>query len=82
MPTYDYKCTSCENRFEHFQSMMEETLKICKECGAELKRLIGSGSSPIFKGSGFYQTDYKKSSSSNSESTSATSVKTEIKKPA
>jgi len=59
MPTYEYKCTKCKNVFEFFHSMTAEPLKICPECGGELKRMIGMGAGPIFKGSGFYQTDYK-----------------------
>ena len=62
MPTYDYKCLKCGNKFELFQSMSEEPIKVCPECGGEVKRLIGPGAGPIFKGSGFYQTDYKNSS--------------------
>lgn len=62
MPTYDYKCLSCNNTFEIFQSMKDEHIKICLKCGGEVKRLIGSGAGAIFKGSGFYQTDYKNAS--------------------
>lgn len=59
MPSYDYKCTKCGDTFEHFQRMSDEPLKICIKCGGELQRIIGMGLSPIFKGNGFYQTDYK-----------------------
>jgi len=63
MPTYDYKCEGCDHRFEHFQTMSSDTLKTCPECKEDtLRRLIGSGSALIFKGSGFYCTDYKKPS--------------------
>lgn len=62
MPTYDYKCLRCDKKFEIFQSMKDEPLKICPDCKGELKRLIGSGAGAIFKGTGFYQTDYKNSS--------------------
>ena len=62
MPTYDYKCLDCGYTFEHFQRISEEHLTICPKCKGHIKRLIGAGSIPIFKGSGFYQTDYKKSS--------------------
>ncbi len=63
MPTYDYKCEACDHRFEHFQTMSSDTLKTCPECNEDtLRRLIGSGSALIFKGSGFYCTDYKKPS--------------------
>ncbi len=60
MPTYDYECTECKHSFEAFQQMNDKLLTECPECGAKLKRLIGSGSGIIFKGSGFYSTDYKK----------------------
>ena len=59
MPTYEYKCSSCGKTFELFQTMNAELLKNCPECNGSVKRLIGTGSGPIFKGSGFYQTDYK-----------------------
>ena len=59
MPTYDYICEDCQYSFEHFQSMNSEPLEVCPKCGGHIKRKIGAGLSPIFKGSGFYQTDYK-----------------------
>ena len=60
MPTYDYVCEACEHRFEHFQTMSSDALKSCPECSEDqLRRLIGKGSALIFKGSGFYCTDYK-----------------------
>ena len=59
MPTYEYKCTKCNYTFEAFQKMSEEPLKECPNCKGEVKRLIGKGAGPIFKGSGFYHTDYK-----------------------
>ena len=60
MPNYDYECPDCQKTFEIFQSMSEDRLKICPECGkSNLKRLIGSGAGIIFKGSGFYCTDYR-----------------------
>lgn len=59
MPTYDYKCTKCGDTFEIFQSMKDEPIKKCIKCDGEVKRLIGTGAGTIFKGSGFYQTDYK-----------------------
>ena len=66
MPTYDYKCLDCGNTFELFQPMSAEPVTICPECGGKVKRLIGAGAGPIFKGSGFYQTDYKNSSGKSS----------------
>lgn len=62
MPTYEYKCKKCHESFEYFQSMKDAKLTVCPKCKGELERLIGSGSPPIFKGSGFYETDYKKTS--------------------
>ena len=59
MPTYDYVCEKCGDRFEHFQKMSSEPLSVCSKCGGHLKRLIGSGVGIIFKGSGFYCTDYR-----------------------
>lgn len=65
MPNYDYECTSCGHGFTLFQMMSEPPKKKCPECGKKVNRLIGGGSGLVFKGSGFYQTDYKKSGSSN-----------------
>jgi len=66
MPTYDYKCTDCNYTFEEFQKMTDNPLKTCPSCHGNLRRLIGAGAAPIFKGSGFYQTDYKNKSSNKS----------------
>jgi len=65
MPTYDYKCSQCQYTFEYFQSMSAEPLTECPKCGGHLKRVIGTGAGTIFKGSGFYQTDYKNKSTKN-----------------
>ncbi len=63
MPTYDYKCQACEHSFEQFQSITAKPIKKCPQCGKmSVKRLIGAGSAVIFKGSGFYQTDYRSES--------------------
>ena len=60
MPTYDYQCNACDHKFELFQLMSARPIKKCPECGKlKVKRLIGAGSTIIFKGSGFYQTDYR-----------------------
>ncbi|MBF0385165.1 MAG: zinc ribbon domain-containing protein [Candidatus Omnitrophica bacterium] len=68
MPTYQYECDSCGHDLEAFQSMTEKKLKKCPKCGKpELKRLIGSGGGVIFKGSGFYETDYKQKSASTAD---------------
>lgn len=66
MPTYDYECLKCGENFEAFQKMSEKPLKKCPKCNGEVKRLISSGSGLIFKGSGFYATDYKKKHTSPS----------------
>lgn len=63
MPNYDYVCASCGEDFEFFQSMNDNPLKQCPSCEKPtLKRKIGTGAGIIFKGSGFYETDYKKAS--------------------
>lgn len=62
MPTYEYKCTKCGDRFDVFQQMTDEPLETCEKCAGRLKRLIGAGAGIIFKGSGFYCTDYRNSS--------------------
>jgi putative FmdB family regulatory protein len=61
MPTYEYECKSCGHNFEVFQSMKEEALTDCPQCGKELRRLINGGGGIIFKGSGFYVNDKNKS---------------------
>lgn len=65
MPTYDYRCMGCGDDFEHFQTMTSDPLETCTKCGGDLKRLIGAGLGPIFRGTGFYETDYKSKSSSS-----------------
>lgn len=83
MPTYDYECQTCGHRFEARQSMKDPHLTDCPqtECAGPVKRLIGAGSGLIFKGSGFYITDYrsdsykaaaKKDATSSSSSSSST----------
>lgn len=63
MPTYDYVCDACEHRFEQFQSMKDDALTKCPRCKKKkLRRLIGAGAAIVFKGSGFYQTDYRSES--------------------
>jgi len=63
VPTYEYQCDACEHNFDEFQSMTEEPLKKCPKCGKKkLRRLLGTGAAIIFKGSGFYQTDYRSES--------------------
>ncbi len=83
MPTYEYRCLDCKHEFEQFQSMKDDPLKICPECNGSIKRLIGRGAGIIFKGSGFYETDYKKKAApakeSNSESSSSSSSNSSTK---
>ena len=69
MPTYEYKCKDCGHTFEYFQPMSADPLTKCPECGGNLKRIIGTGAGAIFKGSGFYQTDYKNNSNKNISAT-------------
>jgi putative FmdB family regulatory protein len=62
MPTYEYECRQCRHKFELFQSITEEPVKRCPKCGKNAaRRLFGGGLGIIFKGSGFYTTDYKRS---------------------
>ncbi len=87
MPTYDYKCDNCQHEFEQFQSIKARPIRKCPECGKlSVQRLIGAGAGIIFKGSGFYQTDYrsesyKKAAESEKKTTSkdTTKKKTETK---
>jgi putative FmdB family regulatory protein len=63
MPTYDYLCQACGHEFEEFQSITAKPLRKCPKCGKpRLKRLIGTGAGVLFKGSGFYETDYRSQS--------------------
>lgn len=84
MPTYEYECSSCGHRFEEFQSITAKPLEKCPKCGKAVKRLIGNGGGIIFKGSGFYQTDYRskeyKERAKSDTSTSTSSSKTPEKK--
>jgi putative FmdB family regulatory protein len=59
MPTYEYKCTICGHRFEELQSMNDRPLTTCPQCGGAIERLMGAGAGFIFKGAGFYATDYR-----------------------
>ncbi len=68
MPTYEYICKECGYEFEQFQSITARPLRVCPRCKKRgLKRLIGTGSGVIFKGSGFYQTDYRSKSYKEAE---------------
>jgi putative FmdB family regulatory protein len=90
MPTYDYECDACGHKFELFQSISAPVEKKCPECKKnKLRRLIGTGAAVVFKGSGFYQTDYRSDSykkaadkdkpSSESKSDSKSESKSESK---
>ncbi len=70
MPTYDYKCEECDHLFEAFQSMSAEPLKDCPKCEGAVKRMIHGGTGLIFKGSGFYLTDYKNKTQSGGKKAS------------
>lgn len=61
MPTYEYRCKKCNKVFEVFQSITEKPIKSCPYCKGAVERLIGTGGGIIFKGKGFYATDYRKS---------------------
>ena len=93
MPTYDYLCDNCGHEFEKFQMMSDSLMRKCPKCKKfRLKRLIGTGAGIIFKGSGFYETDYRsenyKQDQKQSKSTPETAkkdkkeIKTESKKSA
>lgn len=93
MPTYDYECDACGHTFELFQQMSESVKKKCPDCGKpKLRRLFGTGAAIVFKGSGFYQTDYRSDSykkaaekdkpASESKSDSKSETKSESKSEA
>ena len=71
MPTYDYACPHCGKKFELFQSMLSEPVAPCPKCGKKAKRQISAGTGIIFKGSGFYLTDYKNKESGKKPPTDA-----------
>lgn len=85
MPTYDYRCNACGHEFELFQSMSEKTKRKCPECGQlKLERLIGTGAAVLFKGSGFYETDYRSDSykkQAKADSEKSSSKKDDSSKP-
>jgi putative FmdB family regulatory protein len=69
MPTYEYECKTCGYTFDVFQNMSDEPVKVCPQCGKEVRRLINGGTGIIFKGSGFYVTDKNKGSAGISSKT-------------
>jgi putative FmdB family regulatory protein len=91
MPTYEYECQNCGHEFEVFQSIKDAPKKTCPKCRGRVKRLLGTGAGIIFKGSGFYSTDYrkagyseaaKKDSSTGSKESTTTSKTPAPSKPA
>jgi putative FmdB family regulatory protein len=85
MPTYDYECDACSHTFDAFQSISADPLKKCPKCGKnKLRRLFGAGAAVVFKGSGFYQTDYRsdsyrKAAEADKKTTDSTSSSAESK---
>ena len=93
MPTYEYECAKCKKNFDVVQSIKAEPLTKCPTCKGKIKRLVGTGSGIIFKGTGFYQTDYRSdgykqkakadtATPASSTPASASSSSTEPAKPA
>jgi putative FmdB family regulatory protein len=91
MPTYDYECSACGHKFEYYQSITSKPIRKCPACAKNtVKRLIGTGAGIIFKGSGFYQTDYRsdsykagaKADSQTSSTTAKSSDSSAAAKPA
>ncbi|MCD0458565.1 FmdB family zinc ribbon protein [Roseiconus lacunae] len=84
MPTYDYECDACGYKMELFQGINDPVKKKCPECGKQkLRRLFGSGAAIVFKGSGFYQTDYRSESykkAAKADSSSKSETKSSSKK--
>ena len=80
MPTYDYLCKKCKHSFEYFQSMSNSHLKKCPECNGPVRRLVSGGSGLIFKGSGFYLTDYAKKTNPKEKTVSEKNKVSEKKK--
>ena len=71
MPNYEYECPACGHTFEAFQQMIDKPLENCPKCKKKVKRLISIGGGLIFKGSGFYATDYRKNSKSEKDKAQA-----------
>ena len=80
MPTYNYYCSDCGTHFSYFQKMSESPISSCENCDGALSRLITGGSGLIFKGSGFYITDYKNEKKSKEDSPNSTKGKNENSK--
>ncbi|NQU10321.1 zinc ribbon domain-containing protein [bacterium] len=85
MPTYEYECRKCGHEFELFQPITDKPRRTCPKCRGRVQRLVGTGAGVIFKGSGFYSTDYRKpgyQEAAKKETSSATGDKTAADKPA
>jgi putative FmdB family regulatory protein len=70
MPTYEYRCPKCGHQFEVFQKITDRPVSKCPECGARAKRLISGGVGLVFRGSGFYVTDYKRKAGGETKASS------------
>ena len=81
MPTYNYYCSDCDTHFSYFQKMSESPISSCENCGGNVKRLITGGTGLIFKGSGFYLTDYKNGQKSPDDNSKSNQKKNENSKP-
>ena len=82
MPTYEYECRKCGHQFERFQSITAPPVKTCPKCKGKVARLLSGGAGIIFKGSGFYQTDYRRGTPPASGGGSNAAKETSGKKPA
>lgn len=71
MPTYEYECKKCGHVFDVFQGITDPPVRSCPQCKGKVKRLLGTGSAVMFKGSGFYETDYKRKSSTTASTGSS-----------
>ena len=80
MPTYNYYCNDCDAHFSYFQKMSESPVESCESCGGKVKRLITGGTGLIFKGSGFYLTDYKNDQKSTEDTSNTNEKKNEDSK--
>ena len=77
MPTYNYKCNDCGHKFSVFQKMSDVPIRDCHQCEGTVIRIISGGSGMIFKGTGFYLTDYGKSGTPKKKESTSTKIKTE-----
>jgi len=83
MPTYDYRCDACGHKFEELQSFSAAPLKTCPKCGADqLRRLFGTGAAILFKGGGFYETDYRSEGYKKAAEADSSAAKPAESKPA